>query len=175
MSCTLRQKFLLVMFLLFCQRHKAAALIGREVLSPMGISNMYQKLVTYCQEELLQTLLIFTNPENYPIHVHCTQGKDRTGLVSCLLLSMAGAPEEVIVRDYAKTQAGLAPIRNEMLQDLRRVGLSDEFADAPPQNMRGLLEYVRSSYGSVQDYLSSIGFDEKHQERVRTIICQQQS
>ncbi|KAI8143774.1 protein-tyrosine phosphatase-like protein [Fennellomyces sp. T-0311] len=170
MSCTLRQKFMLVMYLLFCQRHRAAMLVGREVLSPMGIANMYKKLVTYCQAELLQTLLIFTNADNYPIHVHCTQGKDRTGLVSCLLLSIAGAPDEVIIRDYARTQAGLAPIRNEMLHDLRKVGLSDEFADAPPQNMRGLLGYISATYGSIDSYLDHIGFDEGRREQVRRII-----
>ena len=124
---------LLIIYILFGQRQRATTLIGREVLSPMGIANLYKKLVTYCQEEVAQTLLIFTKRENYPIHIHCTQGKDRTGLVSCLLLSIAGAPDEVIIKDYAKTQTGLAPIRKEMLDDLRRVGLSDEFADAPPQ------------------------------------------
>ena len=133
---------MLIIYILFGQRERATMLIGREVLSPMGIANLYKKLVTYCQDEVVQTLLIFTKRENYPIHVHCTQGKDRTGLVSCLLLSIAGAPDEVIIKDYAKTQAGLAPIRKEMLDDLRRVGLSDEFADAPPQvNLLSFLIY----------------------------------
>ncbi|KAI9243660.1 protein-tyrosine phosphatase-like protein [Phascolomyces articulosus] len=174
MTCTLRQKLrLLIIYILFCQRQRATSLIGREVLSPMGIGNLYKKLVTYCQEEVVQTLMIFTKLENYPIHVHCTQGKDRTGLVSCLLLSIAGAPDEVIIKDYAKTQAGLAPIRKEMLHDLRRVGLSDEFADAPAQNMRGLLEYIKITYGSITNYLDQIGFNEENRERVRLIIRQQ--
>ncbi len=32
---------------------------------------------------------------------HCAGGKDRTGVISALLLSIAGVPEEVIAEDYA--------------------------------------------------------------------------
>ncbi|KAI7857244.1 protein-tyrosine phosphatase-like protein [Circinella umbellata] len=140
-------------------------LIGREVLSPMGIANLYKKLVTYCQDEVVQTLLIFTKRENYPIHVHCTQGKDRTGLVSCLLLSIAGAPDEVIIKDYAKTQAGLAPIRKEMLDDLRRVGLSDEFADAPPQVKYIYYQFLIIKIGVKQGTLSFIVSHEREKRK----------
>ncbi|KAI9321398.1 protein-tyrosine phosphatase-like protein [Dichotomocladium elegans] len=171
MSCSLRQKALLIWYLVSCQPNRAAFLVGKEILAPMGIGNMYKKFLIYCQREILETLLIFTNPDNYPIQFHCTQGKDRTGLISCLLLSIAGVPEDIIVQDYAKTQDGLAPIRDEMLVDLQRVGLTDEFADALPQNMEMLLKYLRATYGSVQEYLISIGFDKTLQERVRNIIA----
>lgn len=43
--------------------------------------------------------------------VHCTAGKDRTGLVSALLLDLAGVRREAIVADYARTaQYGAALI-----------------------------------------------------------------
>lgn len=124
---------LLIWYLLSCQHDRAALLVGREVLAPMGVANMYKQFLAHCNDEILETLLLFTNPDNYPIQIHCTQGKDRTGLISCMLLSMAGVPEDIIVKDYAKTQAGLAPIRKDMINDLKRVGLSEEFADAPPK------------------------------------------
>lgn len=34
---------------------------------------------------------------------HCTSGKDRTGWISALLLSIAGVPRETIVQDYLLT------------------------------------------------------------------------
>ncbi|ORZ03129.1 protein-tyrosine phosphatase-like protein [Syncephalastrum racemosum] len=136
----------------------------------MGVANMYKHFLTYCQAEIRQAMMIFTNPENYPVHIHCTQGKDRTGIVCALLLSMAGAPRDVIIRDYAKTQAGLAPIRDGMLKELHEAGLSDDFADAPAQNMISMLEYIDQEYGSVSQYLTGIGFNEEDQQRVRDII-----
>lgn len=118
--------------MLFCQRKKAAYVVGQEILSPMGVGKMYKELVTYCQEEVLAAMMVFTNPSNYPIEIHCTQGKDRTGIVSALIMSIAGVPKDVIVNDYAKTQKGLAPIYDAMLDEVRRSGLSEDFAQAPP-------------------------------------------
>lgn len=115
----------------FCQRKKAAYVVGQEVLSPMGVGKMYREFATYCQAEMLAALMVFTNPDNYPIEVHCTQGKDRTGIVSAFIMTIAGVSQDVIVNDYTKTQKGLAPIYDAMLEEVRKSGLSEEFAQAP--------------------------------------------
>jgi protein tyrosine/serine phosphatase len=81
--------------------------------------------------------MVFTKPENYPIEIHCTQGKDRTGIVSALVLYIAGVPKDLIITDYAKTQKGLAPIYESMVEDVKRAGLSEDFAQAPPQVKTG--------------------------------------
>jgi protein tyrosine/serine phosphatase len=117
----------------FCQRKKAVYLIAQKVLTPMGVNKMYKEFATYCKKEILDALMIFVEPSNYPIEIHCTQGKDRTGIVSALILFIAGVPEDIIINDYAKTQKGLAPIYNQMLEEVRKSGLSEDFAQAPPQ------------------------------------------
>lgn len=119
--------------MIFCQRQKAAYVIGKEVLSKMGVKQMYKEFAVYCQEEIREALMVFADPKNYPIEIHCTQGKDRTGMVAAFVLCIARVPEDIIVNDYAKTQKGLAPVYKEMLEDVRRAGLSDDFAEAPPQ------------------------------------------
>ncbi|KAI9031915.1 protein-tyrosine phosphatase-like protein [Phycomyces nitens] len=133
MSCSLRLKITLVVLMLFCQKKKASYLVGRDVLGPMGVSKMYRKFAIYCQSEVRQALEIFTDPSNYPIHIHCTQGKDRTGIVACLLEYIAGVPTDVIIKDYAKTQEGLEPVRDMMLTEIRKAGLTEDFANAPPK------------------------------------------
>jgi protein-tyrosine phosphatase len=42
--------------------------------------------------------------------VHCQAGRDRTGLVTALLLSVAGVPAEVIAADYELSAARLRPL-----------------------------------------------------------------
>ncbi|KAI8060629.1 protein-tyrosine phosphatase-like protein [Gilbertella persicaria] len=159
--------------MIFCQRKKAAYLIGQQVLTPMGVNRMYKEFATYCKQEIREALMVFTDPSNYPIEIHCTQGKDRTGMVSALVMTIAGVPHDVIVNDYAKTQKALAPIYNEMLEEVRRAGLSEDFAQAPPQYMYELLNFLIEEYGSIDNYLDSIGFGEAMRERVRKIICVQ--
>ncbi|KAL0083957.1 protein-tyrosine phosphatase-like protein [Phycomyces blakesleeanus] len=133
MSCSFRLKITLLVLMLFCQKKKASYLVGREVLSPMGVSKMYRKFAIYCQSEVRQALEIFTDPSNYPIHIHCTQGKDRTGIMACLLEHIAGVPKDIIIDDYAKTQQGLEPVRDMMLSEIRKAGLTEDFANAPPK------------------------------------------
>ena len=45
--------------------------------------------------------------------VHCEVGRDRTGLVCALLLSVAGVPPEAIAADYALSAERLAPLYAE--------------------------------------------------------------
>jgi hypothetical protein len=99
----------------------------------MGVPKMYKEFLSSCKDEILDALRIFSERQNYPILVHCTQGKDRTGLMCMLLLGIAGAPDSNIVNDYAKTQEGLAPVLSAMIQEMAKSGLSEVFATAPPE------------------------------------------
>lgn len=40
--------------------------------------------------------------------MHCTAGKDRTGVLVALVLALAGVEDEVIAKEYALTELGLA-------------------------------------------------------------------
>jgi protein-tyrosine phosphatase len=48
--------------------------------------------------------------------VHCEVGRDRTGLVCALLLSVVGVPSDVIAADYALSAERLAPLYAEWLR-----------------------------------------------------------
>jgi protein-tyrosine phosphatase len=45
-----------------------------------------------------------TDPKAYPVLFHCHSGKDRTGILSALLLEALGTPRDVIVDDYLQSQ-----------------------------------------------------------------------
>jgi hypothetical protein len=49
--------------------------------------------------------------------VHCFVGRDRTGLIAALLLSVAGVPPEAIAADYALSAERLAPLYAELIAD----------------------------------------------------------
>jgi protein tyrosine/serine phosphatase len=52
-------------------------------------------------------LLHLANEPEKPLIVHCTAGKDRTGVICALVLSLCGVDDEVVAHEYSLTEAGL--------------------------------------------------------------------
>lgn len=71
----------------------AIRMIGRNVLQRKGIAGVMCDMLRYCKAEILQTLEVLIDTNVYPLVVHCTQGKDRTGLVVILVCLVVGGGE----------------------------------------------------------------------------------
>lgn len=104
------------------------------------------------------------DPDQLPLLIHCTAGKDRTGVAVALLLASLGVDDETITADYSLSNAYHEMFLGQMAADvqvLRRLGLRDEqlraFFLAEPETIANTLAYVRGRYGSVRDYLSRMG------------------
>lgn len=103
--------------------------------------------------------------------VHCHAGKDRTGIIVALLLSLAGVPRDVIAEDYALSNTYLQPIRDAWVRAQPRT--EEEIARfggwffQPPETMLGLLDYLDKQYGGVEEYLLSAGVTREELEAIR--------
>jgi protein tyrosine/serine phosphatase len=53
-------------------------------------------------------LLHLANEPEKPLIIHCTAGKDRTGVLCALILSLCGVDDETIANEYALTEIGLS-------------------------------------------------------------------
>jgi protein tyrosine/serine phosphatase len=102
--------------------------------------------------------------------VHCMGGKDRTGLLSALLLRVAGVPADAVAADYALTEENLAPSAAEWIAaaadeaDRRRRIL---LQPAPADAMRGVLDELDARYSGVREYLRGAGVDDGALDRIR--------
>jgi protein-tyrosine phosphatase len=100
-----------------------------------------------------------------PVVFHCTAGKDRTGVVAALLLSIVGVEDATIVEDYGRSRHGMTRLvewyRANRPQDAATPGILDQRASrllgADPAWMRALLAEIRAAHGSVRDYLLAAG------------------
>lgn len=53
-----------------------------------------------------------------PILIHCTAGKDRTGVLCAIILALCGVDDETIANEYSLTEVGLAEFKDELLSSL---------------------------------------------------------
>jgi protein-tyrosine phosphatase len=98
----------------------------------------------------------------FPALVHCTAGKDRTGVVIALVLAVLGVPDEVIAADYALSALYLDPSQTPVVGQLRAsTGLGDELTTAllasPPELILRVLDRVTAMAGSAEGYLRAHG------------------
>lgn len=150
------------------RRTEAIAVLGKEVIQPRGLVGQAIDSIDSSGYELKQVLGVLAEAGDYPVYFHCTQGKDRTGLVACLLLLILEIPLDVISVDYLASQEELAPERESRIQELRAMGLSDDFADCSPSWVMDIHGHITETYGSVSGYFDRIGVDEALRDKIRS-------
>jgi len=97
-------------------------------------------------ETLAEVIEHLASPENLPAVFHCTAGKDRTGMVAALVLSLVGVPDDVIVHDYTLTD-------DRMVLVMERIRASGDF----PEPVTPMLERVgRAEAASMETFLGAV-------------------
>ncbi len=107
--------------------------------------------------------------------VHCAVGKDRTGMIVALVLSVAGVADDVIAEDYAYSHHGLQAEHEEFLATLTDEALrrkASERMSARPQTMAQLLSFVREQWGDAAGYLRAHGVTDEQIERLRARLVE---
>lgn len=97
-------------------------------------------------------------PDGLPALIHCTHGKDRTGIGAALLLSVLGVDEATILDDYELSTAYYSEQRMAKLRPkLIKAGIDDDryraVFGAPRHAMATLLARLREQSGSIERFL----------------------
>lgn len=119
---------------------------------------IYTTLLTHYSAEFGAVARLIASSDGATV-VHCTAGKDRTGVAVALLLSFLGVDDAIVAEDYALSQqhysmpllAELEVRFAELDADLDRVRA---FFEAQPAVMLGLLADLRARFGGAAAYLA---------------------
>ena len=90
---------------------------------------------------------------------HCFAGKDRTGLVAAMLLSLAGVDADGVAEDFGETDVQLANAYEKWISEAapdKRAEMRDELR-CPPERILGVLEHLKARWGGVASYLEASG------------------
>ncbi len=104
--------------------------------------------------------------------VHCAAGKDRTGVVVALALTVADVRAQAVVADYAATgersQAILSRLRRSPTYAKDLDSLPAEAHRARPETMAAFLEQMDARYGGVARWLTDHGLEAGELNLLRT-------
>jgi protein-tyrosine phosphatase len=112
-------------------------------------------------EAIAAALDLLGEPGATPAVVYCAAGKDRTGVVCALVLSLLGVDRATIAADYALSDAPAAALREWHLDNgtppdkLAAAGIFR----APREAMELFLDSVDERFGSLDAYLDGIGVE----------------
>ncbi|KAI1404601.1 tyrosine/serine protein phosphatase [Hypoxylon fuscum] len=162
--------FKLIFLFILGYRMQAISLLGREVMLPRGLVGIGLITMDESGAEVAEALRTFIEPACLPILVHCTQGKDRTGLIVALILMTLNVHTEVIEYDYMLTQKGLEAERETRLEEIRELGLTPDWGDCPGDFVTKVENHVNTKYGGINGYLDSIGFGSSERQQLIEVL-----
>ena len=123
------------------------------------LREMYGGLLAHAGPTFGRLLDGLAEPEALPAVIHCTGGKDRTGMTAALLLELLGVPRQQVLDDYELTSRyRLREHQTESLENMLAAGMAPEAAAAvlgcPRWAMAGALEELDDRYGGIDAYLT---------------------
>ena len=150
------KKFDIRKLIVFAAFNDKAKVVARE---------MYPTLLfdPKCQMQFAEFFRQVLSTENGAVLYHCTQGKDRTGIASALLLAALGADRKTIVADFDATNKVYEDDVRKYSRRVRFWGGKEEeiavvkaFMGCNTENFVKALERVDAEYGSLEAYLEQV-------------------
>jgi len=134
------------------------------------LADRYMEVAQDGVKEIRGVLDVIADPESETTVFHCASGKDRTGIVALLVLTLIGVPEQTVLDDFVLTE--LASER--LIADWKAFYPDRElkwpaYARAPKEPMELFIADLKSRYGSVRGYAEQeLGIDDSLVEALVT-------
>jgi protein-tyrosine phosphatase len=112
-------------------------------------------------QHIVKALEIIARPENHPLVFHCAAGKDRSGILAAMVLSVLGVAEVDIIEDYVLTSPYMKTMYERWANNPETTEdfftLPDYTWESSIESMSLFLSSVKKEYGSVRRYLEAQG------------------
>jgi hypothetical protein len=128
---------------------------------PVVVATRYLEMLDSGHEAICEALAILAT-EAFLAMLHCSAGKDRTGILSAIILGVLGVP----TRSSSRTALS-GPAMVQLVDHLKRtypdfderlVRIAPALIAADPEAMRGFLAGLRAEYGTFDHYLTDLAW-----------------
>jgi protein-tyrosine phosphatase len=137
---------------------------------PSATRDVYLIFLEHFASNAAAAVRAVANAPEGGVVIHCAGGKDRTGLLTALLLHIAGVGNEEIARDYALSEERLRSRHEKWIAEAQ----SDEereriirMTQTPADSIKGVLAELERRYDSVEGFLRQAGLTDEELARAR--------
>jgi protein-tyrosine phosphatase len=124
-----------------------------------------------CQDQIGSILSTMAANDSGATLFHCYAGKDRTGVIAALLLSLVDTHHDAIVYDYTLTAEYLAERIAKIRVSAAAAGMDVERLDilfaSTPYSMEVTLKHLNERHGGSEAYLRACGLRDDDMARLR--------
>ena len=153
---------------LFDGEPKAA---DQSAVSQMSLGQRYVGLMDVARKKIANVVGLLSRADRGAVY-HCAAGKDRTGVISAVLLGTLGVPDDLIVADYALSADRIDEI---IARVMSMKGYSETLHEMPedtlhakPESMEEVLAGVAERWGTMDEYLLGGGLEAADLDRLRS-------
>lgn len=142
-----------------------------------NLTAYYLEVVRTFPEVIIDVARALAAPKDSATLIHCTAGKDRTGITVGLLLSLLGVSDEAVLRDFEISEDHLGERVHREVQELSPEGADSGLVAAllgsPREALEAVLAEVRHQSGTVRGWFLDNGLsdDEIHSLRSRLVVA----
>jgi protein-tyrosine phosphatase len=143
----------------------------RRAAPSMTLGERYIGMMERARDPIARVIERLAHAEGGAVY-HCAAGKDRTGVISAVLLGALGVPNDLIIADYALSGENIDAIM-ERIMNMK--GYADTLEKLPvdtmhakPETMEAVLVSIDANYGSMSDYLRGVGVGDETLDRLRS-------
>ena len=141
------------------------ATIPDETAGEHAMDHFYIDYVRHAPDGVAQALRTIADPRSGTVLMHCAAGKDRTGVLVAIALSLVGVTRDAVVADYSLSNERIERIRDRLLATpLYSEDMSKRTVDSMRphgENMERFLDRVDAEYGGVHGLAMAVGVDEE--------------
>lgn len=125
-------------------------------------------------DRLARAFELFAEEPRYPFLVHCTAGKDRTGVLVGMIMDVLGADPADIAHEYGLSDASIDRLLAYLRASGRQLEGTEEEIRArlstPPERMAGFIELLHREHGGAEAFFRKQGVSEATIDRVRELL-----
>lgn len=137
----------------------------------LSLSARYIEAMATCRQAMEKVAHTIAHAPEGVVLFNCTAGKDRTGIVAAMLLSIAGVSSEDIAHDYALTAEIAGPLMNRLRMAAIERGLEEAVASrllsSDKTEMEAFLNHVESRYSGFNNYFDEEPIGPEYIRRIR--------